>query len=240
LTHLGHVHIAIIHHRAAGYTPGRGGVENAGFIHMSIPHAAGSLYSTTGDLLRWEQGLFGGKLLSASSLAKMTTPFKNDYAFGLNVRTVSGRKVISHGGGIEGFNTFLAYHPEDKTAVIVLANLNGQAPDQIAEKLMSLAHGEKVQLASERKEVIVSPKVLTDYAGTYELQPGFDIVMTLEGNQLMTQATGQPKVPLFAESDTKFFLKVIDAQVEFFRNDKGVVTHLMLHQGGQDMKAPRK
>ena len=78
---------------------------------MSIPHAAGALYSTTEDLLRWEQGLFGGKLISAASLAKMTTPFKSDYALGVTVQTASGSKVVQHGGGIEGFNTFLAYYP---------------------------------------------------------------------------------------------------------------------------------
>ena len=66
------------------------------------------------------------------------------------------------------------------------------------------------------------------------------LLMTVEGDQLMTQATGQPKFPMFAESETKFFLKVVDAQVEFFRNEKGAVTHLILHQGGQDMKAQRK
>ena len=50
---------------------------------MSIPHGAGALYSTTEDLLKWEQGLFGGKVLQPASLQKMTTPFKNNYAFGL-------------------------------------------------------------------------------------------------------------------------------------------------------------
>ena len=79
-----------------------------------------------------------------------------------------------------------------------------------------------------------------DYAGTYELSPTFSIVMTVEDGQLMTQATRQPKFPLFAESDTKFFLKVVDAQVEFFRDEKGTVTHMVLHQGGRDAKAPRK
>ena len=170
----------------------------------------------------------------------MTTPFKDDYAFGLTVHTANGHKVISHGGGIEGFNTFLAYYPDDKMTVAVLANLNGSAPEQIAGQLAAIAHGENVQLPTERKEVTVSPKILAEYAGTYELSPGFDLVVTLEGTQLMSQATGQPKVQLFAESETKFFLKVVDAQVEFFRNDKGAVTHLMLHQGGRDMKAPRK
>jgi CubicO group peptidase (beta-lactamase class C family) len=231
---------AVIAHRAAGYAPGANGPVNAGFIHMTIPFSAGSLYSTTEDLLRWEQGLFGGKLLSPASLAKMTTPFKQDYAFGLAVSANHGHKVIEHGGGIEGFNTQLAYYPEDKLVVAVLGNLNGRFPGEIAGKLADIAHGVKLVPISERKEVTVSPKVLADYAGTYELTPTFSIVMTLEDGHLMTQATGQPKFPLFAESETMFFLKVVDAQVEFFKNDKGQVTHLVLHQGGRETKGVRK
>ena len=108
-------HAAIIPHRASGYAPGANGPVNAGYIDMSIPFSAGALYSTTEDLLRWEQGLFGGKVLRAESLKKMTTPFKNDYGYGLAVRTAHGYTVIEHGGGIEGFNTQLAYDP---TAVL--------------------------------------------------------------------------------------------------------------------------
>lgn len=230
----------IILHRAAGYEPAAKGAANAGYIDMSIPFSAGALYSTTEDLLRWEQGLMGGKLLSAASLQKMTMPFKSDYAFGLAVHTANGRKVIEHGGGIEGFNTMLAYYPDDKLTVVVLANLSGRAPDDIAGKLATLAHGEKIVLPSERKEITIAPAILEKYVGTYELMPNFDLVMTLEGGQLMTQATGQSKFPLFAESETKFFLKVVDAEVEFFMNEKGVVTHLILHQGGQDGKATKK
>jgi CubicO group peptidase (beta-lactamase class C family) len=231
---------AIIPHRASGYTPSTKGVMNTGFIDMSIPFSAGGLYSTTEDLLRWEQGLMGGKLLSSASLQKMTTPFKNDYAFGLAVRTVNGHKLIEHGGGIEGFNTELAYYPEDRLTVVVLANLNGQAPEQIASKLAAVVHGENVVLPSERKEVTVPPAILAKYVGTYELAPGFDVVMTLEGGQLMTQATGQPKFPLFAESETTFFLKVVDAELEFLKNEKGDVTHFILHQGGRDTKGTKK
>jgi len=198
------------------------------------------LYSTTEDLLRWEQGLFGGKLLSVASLQKMTTPFKNDYAFALAVRDANGHKVIEHGGGIEGFNTQLSYYPDDKLTIVVLANQNTGATGDIASKLAALVHGDQVVLAGERKEVAVSPAILQTYVGTYELAPGFDIVMTVEGGQLMTQATGQPKFPVFAESETKFFLKVVDAQLEFVKNDKGEVTHVILHQGGRDAKAPKK
>jgi len=231
---------AVILHRASGYSPGDKGISNAGYIDMSIPLSAGGLYSTTEDLLRWEQGLMGGKLLSAASLQKMTTPFKSDYAFGLVVHTANGHKVIEHNGGIEGFNTALAYYPEDKLTVVVLANLNGGAPESIASNLAALARGEKVVLPSERKEIAVSPAILEKYVGTYELMPNFDIVVTLEGSQLMSQATGQSKFPMFAESETKFFLKVVDAEVEFFKNDKGDVTNLILHQGGHDVKGTKK
>lgn len=231
---------AIIPHRAEGYTPKPKGLEHAGYIDMSIPFSAGALYSTTEDLLRWEQGLFGGKLLSAGSLQKMTTPFKNNYAFGLGVRDDSGHKVIEHGGGIEGFNTQLAYYPEDKLVVAVLGNLNGGAPPAIAAKLASVAHGDKVVLASERKQITLSPKVLAAYVGTYELAPNFQFVVTLDGDHLVTQATGQQKVSIFPESETMFFPKVVDAEIEFIKNDKGDVTGMILHQGGRDTKGVKK
>jgi CubicO group peptidase (beta-lactamase class C family) len=231
---------AIIPHRASGYTPTPNGPVNAGYIDMTIPFSAGALYSTTDDLLRWEQGLFGGKVLSAASLKKMTTPFKNDYAFGLGVRSDKGHTVIEHGGGIEGFNTQMSYFPEDKLTVIVLSNLNGGAPAEIAPKLASVARGEAVVLPSERKEITVPKDVLTQYVGTYELTPNFSIVVTLEGDQLMTQATHQPKVPMFAESPTRFFLKVVDAEVQFSKDPQGKVNSLTLYQGGREVKGTKK
>jgi CubicO group peptidase (beta-lactamase class C family) len=230
----------VIAHRAAGYAPGKDGPENAGFVHMSIPFSAGALYSTTEDLLRWEQGLFGGKVLKPESLVKMTTPFKQDYAFGLAVLTRNGHKVITHDGGIEGFNTSLAYYPDDKLVVAVLANLNGQVPGQLTGRLAQVVHGEKVVLDAERKEITVSPNVLAQYVGTYQLAPTFSIAITLEGDRLMAQATSQPKFPLFAESETLFFLKVVEAQIEFVKDDKGQIASLILHQNGRDQKGAKK
>ncbi len=65
-------------------------------------------------------------------------------------------------------------------------------------------------------------------------------MITLEGNQLMAQATNQSKLPIFPESETKFFYKVVDAQLEFFKNDQSQITHLVLHQGGQDINGVKK
>ena len=129
----------VIPHRAAGYGPGPNGPVNAAFLHMTIPHGAGALYSTTEDLLRWNLALYGGKLLSAASLKKMTTPFKNNYGFGIGISASGGPTRYAHNGGINGFNSFLTYYPESRVTVVVLANVNGPAADDLAGKLSALA-----------------------------------------------------------------------------------------------------
>ena len=92
----------------------------------------------------------------------------------------------------------------------------------------------------ERTEVKVDPAVLARYVGTYQLAPNFRVTFTLEGDQLMTQATNQPKFPVYPESQTKFFLEVVDAEAEFVSDEKGQVNAVILHQGGQDHKGVRK
>lgn len=143
---------ALIPRRAAGYSARQGGpAVNAAFLHMSIPHGAGALYSTTEDLHRWNQALFGGKVLSVASLAKMLTPAKNDYAFGIAVTKVAGRTRYSHNGGINGFNSHLAYYPESGVTVAVLANVNGPAAEDLGAKLSALAHEEAAQSPGSKR-----------------------------------------------------------------------------------------
>ena len=230
---------AIIQNRASGYSPGPDGLVNTGYVHMTIPFSAGALYSTTEDLLRWEQGLFGGKLLSKESLSKMITPYKNGYALGVRTGNFNGHKVILHGGSIEGFNTQLVYCFDDKLAVAVLSNVNGNTPSQLANNLAAIALGEKVELPKVRKEITVPAEVLSQYVGIYELRPGFDLMITLAGNQLISQATGQGKAPIFAETETIFFPKVVEATIEFCRDDNGAVSHLILRQAGNEITARR-
>ena len=230
---------AIIPHRAKGYSPGPGGIVNTGYIDMTVPFSAGALYSTTEDLLRWEQGLFGGKVLSAASLQKMTTPFKQNYAFGLGVTTLHGHPIIAHNGGIEGFSTIIQYFPEDKLTVVVLGNLNGEAPTDIAVKLSAVALGGKVTLTSERKEVHVDPKVYDSLAGRYELAPGVIMAIRRDGDRLTTQLAAQPTVEIFPESEHDYFAKVVDAQITFVTDAGGKATELILHQNGEDQHAKR-
>ncbi len=230
---------AIIPHRAEGYAPGPTGIVNADYTDMTVPFAAGALYSTTEDLLRWEKGLFGGKLLKPDSLVMMTTPFKNNYAFGLEVRTVNGHKVINHSGGIQGFNTMVAYYPDDKLEVIVLSNINGAAPQDLSTKLATVAHGEKVILSSERKQVQVGPKVFDGYIGRYQLTPNVTMTVTREGDHLFSQSNAQPKSEIFPEAENDYFMKTADVQITFVTDSQGRATELILHQNGQDRHAKR-
>ena len=225
---------AILAQRAQGYRRSRLGIEHDGYISMTIPFSAGALYSTTGDLLRWEQGLFGGKILKPESLAKMTTPYKSDYGCGLFIRTVDGHKLITHGGGIEGFNTSLNYYPDDKLTVIVLGNLSGGAPDQIAGYIGKVALGQSVTLTSERKEITLPAASLADYTGTYRVADlDADLIIAVNGPRLSAKLGKQNPVDLFAESGSQFFLKVADAQVEFFRDPSShAVNRLVIHQNG--------
>lgn len=233
-------HAAILPRRASGYAPTAEGLVNADYLDMSIPQGAGALYSTTHDLLKWERALFGGQLLRPESLALLTTPVRNQYAFGLFVREADGDTTITHSGGIEGFNTFMAYDPDRRMTVIVLGNLNGSGPDQLGRSLLTLARGGTVTLPSERRAVAVEPEALRAFEGVYELSPTFAITVSVADGKLMAQATGQSAFELHPESADAFFLREVDAQVTFTRDASGAVDGLILHQGGRDTPARKR
>ena len=233
------VNATILPNRAAGYTPGPGGLMNAPYVDMTIPHGAGALYSTTEDLLRWTQGLFGGRLLKPESLQKFSSPYKGGYALGVGVSAPGGRRMIEHGGGIEGFNTQLTYFPDSKITVAVLANVNGTAPTQLAGQLGQFAHGDPVRLNSERTAIPLPKERLEPLAGSYELAPTANLIVSVEGNQLISRLGGQPPVPLFAETPTTFFARVVEAEVQFELGADGKATALIFRQNGQERRSPR-
>lgn len=233
-------HATIIPRRAAGYSPSPQGVVNTDYLDMTIPQGAGALYSTSHDLLKWQRGLFGGKLLKPDSLKAYLTPFKDNYALGVTVVTADGSTTVSHGGGIEGFNTWLGYDPDRKLTVVVLANLNGDAPGRLGQAMFTLARGGKVTLASERQSVSLAPEALQAYVGTYDIAPTFGITIRAEGGKLIAQATGQDPIEMLAEKPDHFFFRTVDAELVFTRDAQGRITGATLHQGGRQMPAKRR
>lgn len=227
-------HDTILKKRATGYSLVKGKKVNSAYIDMTQPYAAGALYSTVGDLFLWNEGLYSGKLISAKSLEAMTTPVRNNYGYGLGVDSKSNRKKISHGGGINGFSTYISRYADDKITVVVLGNADYGAPGpgKISQDLAAILLGEKYEIPAAIAEVKVDPGIFTAYTGQYEIMPNFILTISIDAGRLMAEATGQPKVELFPESETKFFLKVVDAKVTFVKDAAGKVTHLILHQGG--------
>jgi CubicO group peptidase (beta-lactamase class C family) len=94
-------------------------------------------------------------------------------------------------------------------------------------------------LPSTPVEIQVPLDLLRRYVGDYQLAPGFVLTVTLEGQQLMSQATGQQKVQIFPTSESEFFLKVVNAQISFVTDASGNVEKLVLHQGGRDIPGPK-
>lgn len=353
---------SIIPNMARGYQRIPNGYERTQALDSSVPFAAGMLYSTAGDLLRWTRLLHTGNVFAKKeTLEMMLTPTRDGYACGLKVSAipVKGGTVrnIHHSGGINGFSSQLWYLPDESTTIVALDNtmsdaglaaqtafallykqpvpafripiseevaalidaegidralmryrelkesaaerydfseqeLNGlgyyymaegkldiaqrllalnlemfpeafNAWDSMGEVLMNMGNKDeairhyrralelnpasgnakamlkKLGVVVEDVPVTVPESVLDSYLGRYELQPGFVLTVTREGAQLRIQATGQPRFDVYPATETKFYLKVVDAQVTFVRDGSGSVNELILHQGGRDMPAKR-
>src|SRR6185436_3270831 len=229
---------SVIARRAGSYTVTPTGLVNASYASDRIvPNTAAGLYSTTEDLMRWQNGLYGGKVISKASLQKMTTPFKGDYGLGVYIRTVDGRRAATHGGGAPPFAN-LTYFFDRGISVVVLGNLSVAPSAEIAGYRGALEHGDTVQLMSEKKAITLAPSVLARYAGVYEFA-GRTMTISVEGGQLAAQPGGGAALPLLAESETRFFNRDINVVVEFVRDGAGNVAELVVLQGTHQERATR-
>lgn len=351
----------LIPKRASGYALAGGKYVNAPYLDMTIPYAAGSLYSTVEDLYLWDRALYTEKLLKDDLKKQMFTPGLQDYGFGWGIKKkkLDDQKTelntIEHGGGIHGFNTLLVRVPERKELVVLLDNTSrGDMLDGLAASILSILHGveprqprksladelraadgngaaivacyrelrsqkpdeydfrepelntlgysllrtgrtadaievfqlnvemfpqsanvydslgesyatagnKDLALANYRKSLELNPEnanardfiqrlekpaltpedmkyPLEAFVGRYQLAPSFILSSFIEDGKLMTQATGQPKLPLIAESATEFALVGVRARVAFHMGTDGKATAVTLFQGGQEKRAER-
>jgi len=144
----GYDHYAtILAKRAAGYEKRPGGFINAPYLDMSLPYAAGSLYSTVEDLYLWDQALYTDKLLSAQLKELWYKPGLSNYAYGWVVRNAPlGAQdeqvtIIEHGGGINGFNTLISRMPDSKNLIVLLNNTGGTKLGEMFQKISAILFG---------------------------------------------------------------------------------------------------
>ncbi len=145
-------HGTILERRASGYSQVLDEYENASYLDMSIPYAAGSLYSTVEDLYLWDQALHTDKLLSAAAREKMFTPVLNDYGYGWAIQEIpvgdTDRKVktVSHGGGINGFNTLITRLVDDRHLIVLLNNTDGAPLGEMMQDIVRVLYDQPFEM----------------------------------------------------------------------------------------------
>ena len=226
--------------RVQGYAEGPDGVVNAPYLSMTQPHAAGSLLSTVDDLARWNAALFGGEVISAESLARMTTEFTladgegTGYGYGLAIGTFRGEPSIAHGGGIHGFATDGMCLPESRVYVAVLSNNpnNTVSPTFLATELAAEAIGKPYP---RREAIELDEPALQEYTGVYRIDDDTTREVTVADGQLFTQRTGGGRTPALPYAADAFFYEQSRTHFAFERDAEGaVVRMLMYHQGDEE------
>ena len=166
-----------------------------------------------------------------------------EIALGWHIFKARGGDLIWHNGGTGGYRTFMGYNPRTRVGVVVLSNTSTAAgPDDIGRHLLDAS----VPLTQKfppppvaRVEVKIDPALLDRYVGRYQLAPSAILTVTRDGGRGFVQLTGQPAFEIFAESEKKFFLKVVDAQLTFEIDAQNPAAAVVLHQNGLDRRAPR-
>ena len=129
---------------AEGYRRSPLGWDRAAYMSTTWPFAAGMMYSTVGDLHRWTRALHTGEVFdSEETYSKMTTPYQQNYGYGLGIRELNlvDRKIraIAHSGGINGFTSQCMYLPEDAYTIVVFDNAQG-ASQRVADAIVRVLY----------------------------------------------------------------------------------------------------
>lgn len=225
--------------RATGYYAS-GNTEPAMIVDSTGSYAAGSIYTTTTDLLKWVQAMHDKKIIKPASWEQAFTPFKGQYGYGLIMDKMYGQKRIWHNGGIHGFVSNLEYFPESNTTVILISNHMSSDLPRVSRTIDAALFGKPYELPKVRKEVRLPEASLKRYEGTYALTDAFAITIKVENGKLMAQATGQDGFEIYAEEERDhFFYKVVDAQIVFEAAATGKIVALTLYQNGAQLRGEK-
>ncbi|MEP6465900.1 MAG: serine hydrolase, partial [Parafilimonas sp.] len=204
----------------------------------TVTYAAGGIWSTTNDMYKWAQAIANKKILSAESWKGMLTPHLEKYGYGFFIDSLYGKKTIAHGGGLPGFISYLCYFPDEDVTIILLNNEGWFDHDLagINADLSAIIFHKPYELMREHKEIKLSDDVLKKYVGQYDFDKKHHAYVTLENGILQIEAPqgGLPKSPLLADNETNFYLKIINARIEFVKDASGNVTELISHYNGKD------
>ena len=216
-----------------------------------------SLFSTVGDLARWDENFYTGEVGGPALLAQMQEKGKLnngkeiEYASGLEIGKYRGLRTVEHAGGAAAYRTNILRFPDQHFSVVVLANAGDLSPTALSFKIADIYLKDRLQPTpdkpslGDKPEVTIDPKVLDTYVGDYKLQdelsPGFIISFSKDKDRLVARATGQSSFPMYAVSNTAFRLRVVPAAVVVFDDptEGGKAQNAVLHQNGASLPMRR-
>ena len=236
---------------ATGYSFSEGKFNVALDWDMSRAGGAGAMYSTVGDLYRWNEALFGGQVLNATSFKAATTAVKlpahvdgMNYGYGLAMYEVKRLPAIGHSGGLHGWSSNLVRLPQQQCTIVVLENaLPGppeHAPQSLSQLMVEKLFAEEIKkLPPIVEDTTIDPKTFVAYVGRFDYQGAAIMTVTSDEKGLFAQLTSQPKYQIIPRAKDEFFWKETDASVTFLRDEKGDVTAARHSQSGISFTAPR-
>jgi D-alanyl-D-alanine-carboxypeptidase/D-alanyl-D-alanine-endopeptidase len=228
---------------ASGHDAARNPTSN---WDLDVFAGAGALRSTVADISKFIAAASGAAASPLDpafafmlSRTRPSDPSGGRVGMGWFTLTHPKGEIAWHNGMTGGYNAFAGYDRQSRKGVVVLSNMASTVGIEdigfhiLAENL-PLAALPKLRQAAE-----IDPALLDRYVGKYALTPAFVLEVTREGDGLFVQATGQEKLPVFAENETTFFYKVVDAQLSFSLGADGKAASVTLHQGGYSQPGQR-
>lgn len=223
--------------KTTGYEVFLDKMKKAAVIYDSPgPFAAGAIYSSVGDLYKYHAALQNFTIIKEASLKKAYLPFKNNYGYGWIIGSFEGKQMVSHSGGAAGYRSNFARIPEEDICVILLNNHENAYMDGITKNLINILFGKPYKIPAE---IRLTASVLGQFAGAFSVKPSFTMYISVEDERLVAQASGQQKTVVLAEKENYFFAEEANGFLEFMQDEKGNYNELVIHQGGQQIKAKR-
>ena len=215
-------HDTLLAKRATGYSRTANGYTNAAYLDMSIPYAAGSLYSTVEDLYLWDQALYTDKVLTPQSKELMYKPFLRDYAYGWGIAKTSFKlndqpvPIITHGGGINGFTTTIVRFPNEKNLIVILDNTSNPNLNRLSDRIARIIYDQPYEPPKESIGVIVEKTI-----GAKGIEAGVAEYRELKAKQASTYDFGEPELNalgyrLMTTGKTKEAIEIFKLNVEAY------------------------
>lgn len=140
-----------------------------------------------------------------------------------------------------------SFNPYDSYAEALMTNGDKEEAIKYYEKSLELNPGntngieqlKKLGVEYKAEELKIDNSILSKYMGQFQLAPNFIITIRVDGDKIFAQATAQQEFEIFPTSETKFYYKVVNAQIEFVKNEKGDFSKLILYQNNREMPAER-